>query len=498
MNQAASKQQQISNVNELVAAAAVDSDFYARTFFPKTAKQRAPVFHGEMWDTLERPENRLVAIEAFRGSAKTSILRLFTSKRIAYGISNTILFISDTEGHAVKSVEWLMKAVKYNYYWAETFKLRQGGKWTGNELEIIHGVEEYPIRVIGLGVTGQVRGINVDDYRPDFIVLDDPENDENVLTHEGRNKLMGLVAGAILRSLAPSTENPSAMMAVLQTPLHRDDLIEALRHDPSWVSRRYSCFDDSGTSRWPERYPTDDLLQEKQSYIGRNQLSVWMREMECKVVSAETCAFRADWLMFWDILPDDCTYYMAIDPASSDAKTADFQAMVVVGIRPGGRDVYLAEYTNTRGEMPDELAQNFVRMWLHYRPLRVIVETRSYQKILKWYLETVKKRHGIPAYITEYPPKTGGRNGANRDTRSKGDRIRQALTERAASRQFWVNRSHTEFIGQFSDYPSVSHDDLLDAFAMAMTAIDPLLMGGTAGMPMSITKPLPDNWRSAP
>jgi len=490
------RQQQISNVNELIAAAAVDSDFYSRTFFPKTAKQRAPRFHGELWDTLERPEHRLVAVEAYRGSAKTSILRLFTSKRIAYGVSNTILFISDTEGHAVKSVEWLMKAVKYNYYWAETFKLRQGGKWTSGELEIIHGVEEYPIRVIGLGVTGQVRGINVDDYRPDFIVLDDPENDENVLTSEGRNKLMGLVAGAILRSLAPSTENPSAMMAVLQTPLHRDDLIESLRHDPSWVSRRYSCFDDGGLSRWPERYPTDALLDEKRSYISRNQLSVWMREMECKVVSPETCAFRAEWLMFWDILPDDAIYYMAIDPASSDAKTADFQALVVVGVR--GRDVFLADYTNTRGEMPDELAQSFVRMWLHYRPVRVIVETTSYQRVLKWYLETVKKKHGIPAYITEYPPKVRGRNGTGRDRRKKGDRIRQALLERAANRQLWVNRSHTEFIEQFSDYPDVSHDDLLDAFAMAMTAIDPLLMGNSIDLSHSTTEPLPGTWRSAP
>ena len=148
---------------EISAAGLIDGNFYGKFFFPKTSRQASPIFHTEIDDVLERSENRYVAIEAFRGSAKTSKLRLLVSKRIAYAQAHTILFLSDTEGHATKSIQWLQSAVINNRRWADFFKLRPGKKWSENDIEILHGIEGYPIRVIGSGITGQVRGINIDE-----------------------------------------------------------------------------------------------------------------------------------------------------------------------------------------------------------------------------------------------------------------------------------------------------------------------------------------------
>ena len=171
---------------EIVELAAVDSTFYAHHFFPKAFRQGTPDFHKELWGVLEHPGNRHVAIKVFRGGAKTTLLRCFTSKRIAYGISHTILFVSETQDHAIRSVEWIKKAVEFNRQWSEVFQLRPGKKWTGAEIEILHGVDDYPIRIIALGITGQTRGVNIDDYRPDLIVVDDPCNEENTATPEQR------------------------------------------------------------------------------------------------------------------------------------------------------------------------------------------------------------------------------------------------------------------------------------------------------------------------
>lgn len=477
---------------EISTAGLIDGNFYGKFFFPKTCRDAFPLFHKEIDDVLDREENRYIAIEAFRGSAKTSKLRLLVSKRIAYAQAHTILFLSDTEGHATKSIQWLQSAVLHNTRWAEFFKLRPGKKWTENDIEILHGVEGYPIRIIGAGITGQIRGINIEDYRPDLIIGDDLENEENTATFEQRNKISNLFFGAVAKSLAPVSENPKAQLIVLGTPLHSEALIEVVRKDPSWISRRYGCFNIDGTSRWEVRHPLAELLREKASYAARNQMSIWLREMECRVVSPETAAFRPEWLQFYDVQPEGMVFYVAIDPAPvlSDIAIAknlntDFQAVVVIGIL--GHKVFLIEYKLIRDQNPEELVTELYRIIGVYNPVKVGIETVGYQKNLEWYLRDAMKKRNHFFTITPV-----------NDRRKKGLRIRQAITARASNKTIYVKREHTEFIEQFTDYPDIGHDDLLDSFSIALDLIDPNYAGvDIAGDATSGYTPLA-NWRNAP
>lgn len=477
---------------DLISAAAVHSDFYGRFFFPQTCKQISPAFHTEIDDVLDRPENRYIALEAFRGSAKTSKLRLFTSKRIAYGISRTILFISATEGHSVKSVQWMAKNILYNNRWNQTFKLSKGNKWTENDIEIIHGVGEHTIRLIGLGITGQVRGINIDDYRPDLIIVDDPEDEENTATPEQRDKISNLFFGAVQKSLVPSTENSDAKLAILQTPLHRECLIETLMHDPTFVARRYGCFNPDQTSRWEERFTTKDLLEEKEAHIARKKLHVWLREMECRLTSPETASFRYEWLNFYDLLPEGLTYFIAVDPAPIRSEQAlmknrqtDYQAVVVIGVK--GKEVYLAEYANVRDQDPDQIGAELMRLAFKYHPRAVGIETVAYQRMLKWHIEKMFKQHRVPIFVREI-----------RDKRAKTVRIRQTCTERGYNGHIFVRREHLEFIQQWCDHPDLNFDDLIDAFSMALMLVgETMYSDETDEWEQGAMKPLPA-WRSAP
>jgi len=176
------------DINELVELCAVDNQLYASTFFPKTVRQEFPAFEDTVWEELEDPEKRYVALKMFRGSAKTTRLRVFVTKRIAYALSNTILFVSNAQKHSVYSLKWIRRQVEFNTKWARTYGLRRGTTWNDEHLEILHGVDGRIINVLALGITGQVRGINLDDFRPDLIVLDDPDNEETTNTPEQREK----------------------------------------------------------------------------------------------------------------------------------------------------------------------------------------------------------------------------------------------------------------------------------------------------------------------
>ncbi|HSW65397.1 MAG TPA: hypothetical protein VLH56_19120 [Dissulfurispiraceae bacterium] len=454
---------------ELIEQCALDSGLYCTQFFPRTFRQESPAFHKDAWDLLEDRAHRYTALAVFRGGAKTTTLRVYTTKRIAYGTSRTILFVSESQGSAEKSVRWIKGQVERNTLWAGVFGLSRGSKWTDDEIEVAHKALGITITVKALGITGQIRGINIEDYRPDLIVVDDPCDEENTATPEQRKKTSDLFFGALARSLTPRSECPDAKMALLQTPLNREDLISQCISDPQWAVRVYSCFDDQGESRWPSRHPTQELLAEKEAYVRRNQLSLWLREMECAVVSSETVYFHGEWLKYFDIttLPEELlksmTVYLGLDPVPppSDREIAvgfkgkDYEVQVAIGAI--GKDRYLLDLHRSTGHDPSWSITTFFSLVDRWRPIKARVESTGYQRTLKWHLEQEMSKRGKWVQI----------NGAA-DKRHKSVRIRQAFSDVASAGHLHVQQYHSSFINQFVAYPDVVHDDDLDAVAMAL------------------------------
>lgn len=451
-------------VAEAVELGATDTLFYCKFFFPKTCRQAFPDYAQATFDALEDPRQRYVDCEIFRDGAKTTILRLFASKRIAYGISHNIVFTSNSEGHACRSVDWLKRQVDFNTRWAQAFNLRRGGKWSESEAEIIHGTEEFPIRLIAVGITGQVRGINFDDYRPDLIVADDVDNEETAGTEEQRKKSNDLFFGALIQGLASPTDQPDAKAVLLATPQRKGDIIDTCKADPRWKTLTFGCFKEDGTSIWESKFPTQFLKDEKAAYIYRNQLALWMREKECKIISSELSSFRIEWLRTWDKIPDKAWYFIAMDPASSDSKTADDFAMGLFAVLD--RHVFLVDCVSERGLMPDMVMAHFWG-WRQAHYIRyVVVETVAYQKILAWYMRRQMQQRRIFVPVREFD-----------DRRSKDDRILQNVLDVAPQGNLHYNPAvgHTQkFVQQYVEwYPGAKmHDDALDMVAIGIASLN--------------------------
>lgn len=444
------------STNELVQLAAVDNRLYERVFFPKAFRQASPRFHAEIDDALSG-NNRYVSIKVFRGGAKTTKLRSYASKQIAYGVAHTILFVSNSQDHAAKSIEWLKRNVEFNRKWADVYGLRPGAKWTGTDIEILHGVAGYPIRVMALGITGQVRGVNIDDYRPDLIIVDDADNEETTGTAEQLKKTSDLFFGALAKSLAPASEAPHAKMVQLQTPLTGGDLSDVASKDPQWLSLTFGCFDEKGESRWPERFSTAELLADKAAHIRRGQLALWMREMECEIVPEGGAAFLAENIRFYDLLPLSGVYIITIDPASSDSKTADDQVAMVCCL--SGSKVYVVEYSAEKGELPDALCATIMEYCARYPILGIYAEAIGYQRVLATFLEQEmrRQRRFVPVHKVQ-------------DQRNKANRIVQAIGRASGYGLLYVRETHGKLLTQYYRYSpkSKEHDDVVDALAMAI------------------------------
>lgn len=447
----------------MVDLCAADDQLYCRTFFPRTYRQDFPEWHEDVVGLLEHPDHRYVGLKMYRGSAKTTRVRTFASKRIAYAISNTIIIVGNAQKHAGFSLKWLRMQVLHNRKWADTFGLRPGDTFNDEHLEIVHGVDGRVIHVLAFGITGAIRGINLDDFRPDLIIIDDPDNEETTKTPEQREKTSDLVFGALQKSLAPPTENPTAKMVLLQTPFNSFDLIATCEKSPEWHVPTISCFDKNGKSTWESRYPTEFLQKEKNEHVRLRKMALWMREMECKIVSEETASFDLDWLKYWDdpgqMLPVGLTKLVPIDPASSDAKNADDQVVGVVGFK--GRDIYLVDYTAEKGEMPEAAASTVLGYLVSHKPYKIVVEAIAYQRILAWFIRKAMTAARRWCMVEEY-----------QDKRRKSDRIIQAIREPAANGRLYVSRRHIKFIEQYGMFrPGLEmHDDVLDMLAIGISS----------------------------
>ncbi len=459
---------------DIAKLAAVDSDFYAHAYFPKTARLASAPFHREIDERLENPNTRYVNLVLFRGSAKTTKLRLFASKRIAFARSHTIFYVGASDDHAARSVRWIRNAVERNLPWAQTFGLRPGSKWTDTDLEIIHGLDDRPIWVHGAGITGNVRGINFDDYRPDLIILDDVITDEGASTLDQREKTDNLILSAIKDSL--TTEEPNAKMAMLQTPIHPEDACAKASKDPEWSTFTFPCWTaetldlpiEQQMSSWEAMFPTEALRKKKQFAIQRNKFSLFAREMECRLVSPELSSFKTPWIRLFDL--DLSTFdrkglmtTLTIDPVppptpaqmAKQLRGKDSEAHAVCGRRGG--EYFVLETRENKGHQPNWTVTTALELALKWRVNRIRLLAVAYETVLEGMLKVEMARRGIFWMIEIIPT----------SNRSKFDRITANLSGTASQGLLWVNSALSTFLQQYSEYgPTYTgHDDVLEAAA---------------------------------
>lgn len=482
---------------EMVALGAVNSPFFCHTFFPKAFRGEDPDYAEAVWSALENPTYRNLLLKMFRGGMKTTLLRAYMAKRIAYNVSHTVFFVGASEGHAVRSVEWLANQIvprmagdgtMRKTLYAQTFGLRPGDKWqpSSGTIEIIQSLvrsdgttEESTFWVLGAGITGSVRGINFDDYRPDLIVLDDVLKDETVRTEEQREKVGDLILGAIKNSLASTADAPNGKLAMLQTPLDAQDAAAQAEKSPEWHTEEHGCWTpdtrDSPIheqeSVWEQYFPTKQLREQKLAAIATNKYSIFAREMEVRTVTAESHSFRNEWLVKYKrgAAPKVGATVIALDPVAPPSDTQlkkglkgkDSEAIGVIGRAKEG--YVLLEYAFSKGHTPEWTAAKVFEYKMKYRPQSLVISLVSAERYLKWYLEKemARRQQFLPILEAEI----GGQ--------SKFSRIITALSGVASHGKLWCCEDHAEFALQFESYGVGyrGHDDILEMVAVGVAQL---------------------------
>lgn len=484
-----------TSLDEVIQLGAIDSIFFNQVWFPKTFRQAPATFHTDIYALIDNPAHRYINIQVFRDGAKTTILRAYAAKRISYGLSRTILYIAQNETKAKQSVGWLKHQVETNTKWAKAFGLAKGRPWSDEHICILHGVEQHKVNILAFGITGGLRGINIEDWRPDLIVVDDAIGDENASTEDQREKIIDLVLGAVKESLARRTEVPDAKLVILNTPRDFNDLSEEAKKDAQFVSAAFGCWTketedlsiEEQESSWPAAYPSEELRAEKLAAIARNRYSIFAREKECRLTIPEDCAFRADWLEFFGDVEDkmkeppldECWVEMAIDPVpppsdlqlAKGLKDKDYESIAVAGRWQG--KYFLLDQVHNRGHDPTWTVQTVFELAKRWRVRKIIVESVAYQRVLAWLLREAMKKTARYWLVEEFV-----------DKRKKYNRITDGLTGIASEGALFVRRQQVPFITQFTHFPGKNpagqHDDDIEAAAIVLQSLQKGFVGDVA------------------
>ncbi|MDA2916457.1 phage terminase large subunit [Nitrospinae bacterium AH_259_B05_G02_I21] len=424
-----------------------DHGWWSHHYLPDYFNLASPPFHDEIVDDLARPpeapsHDQLVIVRAApREHAKSTLCTLsLPLHRACNGLAHFIVILSDTDTQARFFLWAIREELETNERLAEDYGDLVGGrKWTETEIILANNV-----KILARGAGAGMRGLRHGPHRPDLIVADDLENDENIASPLQRVKMARWFDRTLLNCLAPG-----GTMLVVGTVLHHDSLLsQLLKRGGDFKGKKYAAIQPDGTPLWPERWPIK-RLEAKKRQIG---IAAFDQEFQNEPIDSEARIFREETFAFYttdDIVGKQLTPFAYIDLAISLRDTADYTAIVTIGVDEKGT-IYVLDYTRRRMPIRAQVVAVF-RAFDRWQHSKIGVEDVAYQRAFKQLLdeESAKTNRWIPTV------------GVRPDV----DKVRRisTLSPLIERGDLLFRQEQTELIDELKYFPKASHDDLADA-----------------------------------
>ena len=304
--------------------------YFCATYLPHYFTSEFGDFHEE-WESLTEIRDESVFVAAPREHAKSTFFTFGVPIRnICYLLRRFQILLSDTNDQATGFTLPIRLELEENPRIRHDFKALRGRVWKANDFTTSNG-----IRTLARGRGEKVRGLKNRQWRPDFAVVDDYENDENVenpkLVVKGIRWLKRAVIGSMGKGytfiMVGNLFHPKSVLS--QLIAEKDENGEKL-----YVSRVYRAWIDFGKPDqrplWPALWPYE-RLEKKRRQMGTVDFNAEMMNL----TGAENSPFPEKWFIFYEIEEiSGKTLFVAtfVDPSAKSGESNDFKAIITVGL----------------------------------------------------------------------------------------------------------------------------------------------------------------------
>lgn len=461
-----------------------DYEYFARTYFPHYVKKGNALLHDYLYKRLpelvDSPDGQHEAIAAPRGNAKSTLVsQIFLIWCVVTGRKLYPLIIMDAFDQAATMLEAVKAELEFNPRLAMDFSeaVGRGRVW---QVGTIITANDAKVQVFGSGK--RMRGLRHGPHRPDLVIGDDLENDENVRSPEQRDKLQSWLTKTVL-SLGAADDSMDVI--IIGTILHYDSVLSRLLANPLWKRRKFKA-----VIEWPERMDLwekwEELLLNEGEDVARDYYDERAQVMEAGAVicwpdgqplyklmvkrardgraafdseqqndpvQGDNAPF-AGCITFWVNRLNEWLFYGACDPSlGKRGANRDPSAILVGGFNreTGVLDVVEA---SIRKRLPDRIIEDIIDYHKIYRCLVWGVEAVQFQEFLRTELIKRSTRAGYPVPARGITPHT-----------DKMLRI-ESLQPHMANGLIRIHASHTTLEQQLRHFPAADHDDGPDALHM--------------------------------
>ncbi len=486
---------------------AIDLEFFGKAYFAHYFNRETPEFHRELdriWMdgvlkgryplTIEEAKiiSRLPGcrrgIAAPRGHAKsTSLTFKDTVHAIVYRYKHYPIILSDSSDQAESFLENIRTEFEENEVVKEDFGDLQGKVWSSGVI-----ITSTDIKIEAIGSGKKIRGRKHRNWRPDLLVLDDIENDENVRTPEQRLKLDNWFKKAVSKAGDDYTD-----IIYIGTLLHYDSLLAKVLKNPGYKCVKYKAVLSFSANKelwdvWEliyidlsndkhEKEALDFFNENKDMMLEGSQVlweaknsyydlmkarvddgeSAFNSELQNEPINPEDCLFNEEWFDFYNEAEIDFAntafkFYGFIDPSLGKSKRSDFSAIITIAKDTNTGYMHILDADILRRH-PDAIISDVIEKekWLR-RDFRkgyteLGAETNQFQWFLKEQLAKESAKQGLYLPIKEV-----------QQTSDKVMRI-QTLQPDVKNKYIKFNKRHKTLLEQLRYFPMADHDDGPDA-----------------------------------
>ena len=450
---------------------------FREEFIPSSDDVKVAKFHEEWSDILLNGTGNF-AIEAFRESAKTQIViranllhaLTYPQKHRSYlviicanqTIASKKLQEVSREFTASRSMNGLVQEIKDNSGLALEVHYRTGDK----------------VRIEAYGKGAAVRGLSWGSKRPDLVIIDDPQDEEDArsetVTASDWDWFLSDVYFLGQASRIFVIGNNLGERCIMECIMRNS---ERLKFTVNKIPIMRKVEEDGVTvwkSSWPEKWPLHAIEKERQEFAVLGKTDLWYRNKMCECISPMSQKFKRDYFKYYDKPPSlsEMNVYTTVDLAISQKANSDYSAIVTVGVNEAGHWFILdVEYGRYDPSTTMDAIFSAVQKW---RPLVVGIEAVAYQNALMHFLEKEMPQRGIFFRIT--PLKAGKSKELRIDTLQPRFAVGSVWFKSGA---VWLSEIENELLA----YPHGARDDVIDALAyMEQVAAMPYAMRMEGGV----------------
>ncbi len=373
---------------ELLSQIITDRVAAHRLLFKRRHSLKTAPAHEEVIRDMHGPHPRIV-FKAFRGFAKSTLAEETALIKAGLREFQYCVILGNTYTRAAQRLGSIKQEIDQNPYLNGAFGDLRGTVWNEGKIQLSNNVifEVF-------GARQSMRGAK-ETIRPDFVLIDDLEDDEWVKSPDAVQENMRWFMSEFLPALAHPLRTPIRMLG---TPLAERCLLNQLAAAEGWVERCYPVkyIDDEGKweTAWPDKYTLEDIDRIEAASAAMGEHRSFMQEYMCESEADSDRMFKPGMFIYEEMRVRTWqAVYVMVDPARTTNKGSATTGWAVWSWAPGGKLVVWE--CDGAFLQPSEVIDLMFRLNDEYRPVLVGVEEDG---LNEWILQPIREaqvRRGV-------------------------------------------------------------------------------------------------------